>query len=107
MKKKYLRTIIALIILCAAFYFSFNSVMNALVNSNASKETVVPDICGKTIDEALEILSESGLALIGENTENNNFDKGIISKQFPAAQGKIREGSVIKVIVTPASSAAL
>ncbi|MDR2860514.1 MAG: hypothetical protein LBV66_01615, partial [Elusimicrobiota bacterium] len=59
-RKKHLAVAIAIILVLVSLYLSFNMVMDALVHSD--KEVQVPDITGKNVVEAVNILSAGGLA---------------------------------------------
>jgi serine/threonine-protein kinase len=99
MKKKHLGIFVALIILVVAGYFSFNMIMNALIHSD--KEVIVPDITGKKMGEAFDILSASGLAIIKETDElNYDFAPGTVIRQSPPPDMTVREGKIVKITVS-------
>ncbi|MDR2772577.1 MAG: PASTA domain-containing protein [Elusimicrobiota bacterium] len=98
MNLRYLRVIIALIIISAAFIFSFNSVMNALSHSSSNEEIEVPDITGKTVAQALDILEPTGFGFIIEYEEGAG-SSAVIKSQSPSAGSNQREGSIVKVVI--------
>jgi serine/threonine-protein kinase len=99
MKKKHLGILIAIVVIVVAIYISFNLVMNAIIHSN--KEVEVADVTGKTIAEALDIFSASGLAIIKEAEETDlNSKAGIVLRQSPTSGINVRQGQVVKITVS-------
>ncbi|MDR2709532.1 MAG: PASTA domain-containing protein [Elusimicrobiota bacterium] len=97
--KRHLGILICIIVIVVTAYFSANFVMDALVHSN--KEIEVPNITGKSLDEALEILAPLNLSLSREGQEiNANIAQDSVVRQTPPAGTRVREGKVIKVIVS-------
>jgi len=76
----------------------FNWTLETLIHSR--KEVVVPNLTGKTIFEALELLEPLNLGMKKAAVE---FDKtlptGVIIRQNPAAGMTVREGRIIKVTI--------
>jgi len=96
---KFLRTVTALAVVGAAFYFAFNMVMDAFVR--AKREVVIPNIVGKSLYEAVEELSNMGCGLKKESEEfNRTLPAGVIIRQDPPAGMKVKEGKVVKVSVS-------
>ncbi|MCL2390337.1 MAG: PASTA domain-containing protein, partial [Endomicrobia bacterium] len=96
---KFLKLFIVFAIIFAAFYYSFNTVMSAVIHSK--KEITLPDIKGKSLAEAVEELSVSGLGLKKEGEEfSNSVPPGIILRQTPPAGMNIREGKIVKVTIS-------
>ena len=99
MYKKFVKLFIVLAIIVAACYYSFNIVMSAVIHSK--KEITLPDIKGKSLTEAVEELSASGLGLRKEGEEfSNSVPPGIILRQTPPAGMNIREGKIVKVTIS-------
>ena len=72
-------------------------------NLTEPKELAIPDLKGKTAQEAEKILAESGIILeYGDEEYNKEIEAGkIISQDPPYKQNyNIKEGSTIKVIVS-------
>jgi serine/threonine-protein kinase len=73
--------------------------MNAIIHSN--KEVQVADVTGKTIAEALDILSASGLAIIKETEETDTKSlPGIVLRQSPTGGINVRQGQIIKITIS-------
>ncbi|MDR1952517.1 MAG: PASTA domain-containing protein [Elusimicrobiota bacterium] len=97
-KNRHLIIFVSIIVILIFSYFSFNLIMNAIIHSN--KEIAAPNVEGKSIDEAFNILSSSGLALIKEGEETAPEDMfGLVLKQTPPPGVKIRQGRVIRVLI--------
>lgn len=79
--------------------FIVNVVIESIVHSR--KEIVTPNIEGKSLMEALSIVSKSGLGLkkMGESF-NASLPEGTIISQVPKGGMVIREGRFINVIVS-------
>ena len=72
-------------------------------NMTEPKELAIPDLRGKTTQEAEQILAESGIIIeYGDEEYNKEVEAGkIISQEPPYKQNyNIKEGSTIKVIVS-------
>jgi serine/threonine-protein kinase len=80
-------------------YLLFNWTMTALVHARG--EVMVPDLHGKSLDEAMTELSTMNLGLKKEGEE---FDQGqppgTIVRQNPAAGMAVREGKIIRVTIS-------
>lgn len=96
---------IAIIIIAILIVASFtgmwmvNTVMNAVVHNR--KEVIVPDIEGKTINEALTILSEKNLSLykVAEKFDTN-VPAGSIISQSPPPGLTVREGKAVESVIS-------
>ncbi len=65
------------------------------------KEVLVPELTGRTIAEALKIVSEKNLGLKQEGSEfNETIPVGTITRQKPEGGLIVREGKMIRVIVS-------
>lgn len=65
------------------------------------KEQIVPPLTGKPVAAALDMVSPLNLALRKEGTEfNSSVPVGAILRQTPPAGTKVREGKVIRVVVS-------
>jgi len=85
------------IILIVLIYFSFSWTMESVVHQR--KEVIVPDIKGKSVVKALEILSQNKLAmqLVGYEF-NDSVPAGTVLRQNPQSGISAREGRIIKVV---------
>ncbi len=96
---------IAIIIIAILIVASFtgmwmvNTVMNAVIHNR--KEVIVPDIEGKTINEALTILSEKNLSLykVAEKFDTN-VPAGSIISQSPPPGLTVREGKAVESVIS-------
>ena len=68
-------------------------------NSSEEEDTQIetPDLRGKTLKEAKEIIKELGLELELNEKEENNINEGVISNQIPFPGIKINKNSKIYV----------
>lgn len=81
----------------AVSYFSLEWLMRQIVH--ARKEVPVPVLTGKTLRQAIDILSREGLALAKESEEfTSSIPAGSIIKQYPLAGTKVREGKIVRVV---------
>ncbi len=72
----------------------------AVVVSRGAKQVELPDLKGKTVDEARVILSNIG-AKFGEiKRETNDFEAGLIFSQSPVAGTTIEAGSIVNIMVS-------
>jgi len=80
-------------------FLSFHWVASALLHSRP--EVPVPDVTGKSLEQALDLLSGTNLGLFKESVE---FDEGVppgsILRQVPPAGLKVREGKMIRVVLS-------
>jgi serine/threonine-protein kinase len=78
---------------------SLQLVLNAVLHSR--REVVVPDLTGKRLDQALDVLSPLGLALAKEGVEfDENLPAGAVLRHVPPAGLKVREGKIIHVTLS-------
>lgn len=78
-------------------YFSFSWTVETVVHHR--KEVIVPDIKGKSVMTALQLLSENNLAAKIEGFE---FDDSVpistVLRQSPSAGTTVREGKIVKIV---------
>lgn len=70
------------------------------IGGNEVKQVKVPNIIGKSFDEAKKEIEALGLKLEREKTENSDKPDGEILRSDPAADTMINKGSIIKVVVS-------
>ncbi len=100
--KKYIEISIVSIVLLVIIYLLINWTIKGIVHSK--KEIIVPKIEGKTLSEAVEILSLVGLGIIKEAEEfNSHLPPDTVIRQIPPAGMTVREGKIIKVILSKGS----
>jgi len=97
--KKFIKFILATFASIVFGVLIFNQLMGIVVSQK--KEIMVPDLTGKTVGQALEILSKQDLYIkkAGEQY-NENIPDGSIIFQDPPPASVVKEGKVIKVIVS-------
>jgi serine/threonine-protein kinase len=77
----------------------FNGLMGWLLHSH--EEVAVPSVVGKSVGDALEVLSRSGLTLIQESVEfDESVPAGAVLRQRPNSGMTVRKGRVIRVVVS-------
>jgi len=98
-KHKVLSTIIGLFLL---FAISLGGTIG-IANATRAKDVAIPNLVGKTAEEAKQILKESKLKYVEEEPEyNTEYEAGqIISQNPPFVEGrKVKEESSIKVVLS-------
>ena len=98
-KHKILSSIVALFLL---FVISLGATVG-IANATRPKEVAIPNLVGKTVDEAKKMLTESKLKYVeGEPEYNIEYEAGKIISQEPAfVDGRnIKENTEVKVIVS-------
>jgi serine/threonine-protein kinase len=81
------------------FYVLFNWTMSALVHSR--RDVMIPDISGKSLNDAISALSAVNLGLKKESEEfDQNVPAGVVIRQSPPAGMTVKEGKLIKVTVS-------
>ncbi len=98
-KHKVLSSIVGL---CLLFAISLGGTI-AVANATRPKEIEIPNLVGKTVDEAKQILEESKLNYVENGSEyNTEYQEGqIISQNPPFVQGrKIKENTEVKVVIS-------
>lgn len=66
----------------------------------AQKFVNIPDVTGKSIDEASEILKKKGLDVQYEYDENSSEKKDTVIRQNPLQGGKVKEGYTVKLVLS-------
>jgi len=98
-KGKAVLLVVAAVAGMAFFYVLFDWTMSVLVHSR--KEVMVPDLHGKSLDDAMSLLS---LLDLGIKKDGEDFDQalppGTIVRQNPVAGMMVREGKIIKVVIS-------
>jgi Uncharacterized protein conserved in bacteria len=80
-------------------YFIFNWTMSALIH--AKKEVMIPDLKGKSLTEAVAVLSSLNVGIRKEGEEpDQSLPAGTIIRQNPLAGMSVREGKIIRVTVS-------
>lgn len=97
--KKIFEWVIWSIVLAVFAFWGANRLINALVHTKA--ERVVPNLVGKSIVDGLNITSSMNIYIqkIGDDF-NAAIPAGLIMSQTPLSGSIVREGKVIKVVVS-------
>src|SRR3989338_3387501 len=83
----------------AGVYFSFKWAIGAVIHSRPV--VMVPDLNGKSVSDALTLLSRTHLGLIKEGEQfDKRFPAGTIVRQNPTAGMMVRERHVIKITLS-------
>lgn len=99
--------VIAMIVLAvvagrAAGLFKVKPAVTAEENKD---EVKVPDVRGKTLEEAKDILNEKNLGYkLGEEIDSNKYDKGEVAKQSPASGDKVKKNTQILLQLSTGAS---
>src|SRR5215210_2278365 len=73
-----------------------------LVVSEGREQVSVPDVVGKSEDEARNTLEGAGLRAEVSQEESEAEEPGTVLRQDPASGGKLDKGSAVKVVVAEA-----
>jgi len=77
----------------------FNWTISVIIHKR--KEVIVPSLIGKSLMQAFDIISKYNLSLKKIASEfNENFPAGTITRQDPTPGMMVREGKVIKVVLS-------
>ncbi|MFC1501024.1 PASTA domain-containing protein [Elusimicrobiota bacterium] len=99
MTKKKARIIFAVVVLAIFSYLLFIWTMAAIVRSK--NEVIVPDIKGKSVYEALSLVSEQNMGLKKHGEEfDDSLPAGVVIKQSPPSGLKVKEGKIVKVVIS-------
>ncbi|MCH7524818.1 MAG: PASTA domain-containing protein, partial [Bacteroidetes bacterium] len=83
---------------------SINSIMLSVLNTRP--EVVVPDLQGKSISEALQIVSDIDLALKQEGIEfDDGLPAGTVLQQQPPSGMNVRTGRAIRIVLSKGGEA--
>ncbi len=101
--RKTIKIVIELVVLLIMFVlfglYGINQLMSVIVHSR--REVTVPNLTGKSIEEALDILSKDNIHLMKEGEQySNKMPPGYIIFQIPSAGNTMRENRAVKVIIS-------
>jgi eukaryotic-like serine/threonine-protein kinase len=98
-KRPGLNFLLMVLFVLGASALAFQWALNAALHTR--KEVAVPDLSGKSLEQALDILSPLGLSLAKESVEfDENFPAGAVLRQAPPAGLSVREGKVVRVTLS-------
>lgn len=97
--KKFIKLILATFASIVFGVLIFNQLMGIVVHQK--KEIMIPDLTGRTVRQAFQILSDQDLYIkkVGEQY-NENIPDGSIIFQEPLPGSVVKKGKVIKVIIS-------
>ncbi len=97
--KKILKGAILLFFIGLIFILVFDITMRLFVRHR--KEVMVPDLVGKSVNYALDILSKNNLYIkkVGQQY-NEKIPEGSIITQMPFPGSVVKEGKIIKVVIS-------
>ncbi|MEW6042018.1 MAG: PASTA domain-containing protein, partial [Elusimicrobiota bacterium] len=100
--KKFIEFLIVGLILVFAVYLALYWVIGAVVHKRS--EVLVPQLNGKSLTQAMDILYPLKLGIIKEGEEyNSQIPPGTIVRQVPPPGMMVREGKIIKVTLSKGS----
>ena len=95
----HVKIIIIAVVFVSVLYVIFNWSMAAVIHSK--KDVVIPNLQGKSVYEALTVLSSQGLSLRKDAEE---FDKtlpaGLVIRQNPLAGMKVKDGKTVRITIS-------
>lgn len=98
-KRPWFLVITAVFIVLAVLGFSINRIMTALLHSRP--EIVVPKLEGKSLTDALAILSPMDLSLQQDGTDfDESLPAGTVIRQQPPSGMQVRAGRSIRVVIS-------
>jgi eukaryotic-like serine/threonine-protein kinase len=98
-RRPWLTFLLVVLFVVAAGAISLQWALNAALHTRA--EVVVPDLSGKNLEQAMDVVSPMGLSLAKEGVEfDENFPSGAVLRQAPPAGLTVREGKVIRVTIS-------
>ena len=93
------KNVIVSVIALIAAYFLFEWVMTGIIHSR--KEVMVPDIKGKSLSEAVSLLSPLNLGIKKEDEEfDKDYPAGTVVRQNPLPGISVREGKIVRVTIS-------
>jgi serine/threonine-protein kinase len=98
-KKKENKTLVVLGFIFAALAVITASIVLILPKLLASKDVTIPNVTGKTVDEAVSILTKNGLKISAENkkTTSDTIAEGKVVKTDPAIGRSVKKGSTVTI----------
>jgi eukaryotic-like serine/threonine-protein kinase len=86
-------------VILAAAYLVFNWTMSGIIHSR--KEVMVPDLKGRSLSEAVTLLSPLNLGIKKESEEfDKTYPAGTVIRQNPTPGITVREGKIVRVTIS-------
>ncbi|MCG3204543.1 MAG: hypothetical protein KCHDKBKB_01258 [Elusimicrobia bacterium] len=99
LKRPWVIACLGVLIVMGVLSFSINRIMTALLHSRP--EVVVPKVEGKSLSDALALVSPMGLSLQQDGTDfDDSLPAGTILRQQPPSGMQVRSGRSIRVVVS-------
>ena len=77
------------------------------LTSDKEEKVEVPDVVGKTEEEAIDMLNDVGLGYkIASREESEQYEKGIVMKQSPESGKRAKKNSQIELVISSGKEAA-
>ncbi|MCB4756318.1 MAG: PASTA domain-containing protein [Elusimicrobia bacterium] len=104
LRKPWVIIVLTLFVIAGVAAFSVNQIMQTLLHARA--EVIVPNLEGKGLMEALEIVSHLQLSLKQDGSEfDESLPAGTILRQQPPSGMQVREGRSIRVVLSKGGQA--
>ena len=94
------KTIIGAIIAVLILVLGATGAVMMFKNSTSDKEITVPNVVGKSKDDAKKILESAGFKFIEAGEKKSDEKEGTVLEMFPEANSKLKPNSEIRVIVS-------
>ncbi|OGS22489.1 MAG: hypothetical protein A2252_01480 [Elusimicrobia bacterium RIFOXYA2_FULL_39_19] len=102
MKKKYIEIALVTVISIFVVIFVINWSIKALIHNRT--DVIVPKIEGRSLQEAIDIVSLLGLGVIKDGEEYNaKLPPGTVIRQLPYPGMTVREGKIIRITLSKGS----
>ena len=99
LRRPWFLALLSFLLVCAVVAFSINRIMIALLHSRP--EVVVPKLEGKSLQDALAIVSPLDLSLQQDGTDfDESLPAGTILRQQPPSGMQVRAGRAIRVVIS-------
>ncbi|MGI6177626.1 MAG: Stk1 family PASTA domain-containing Ser/Thr kinase [Eubacterium sp.] len=71
-----------------------------VILSSGNTEIILPDLSGKTYDEAADLLSSMGLEITQGESVESDIEKDLIASQYPASGTQMEKGDTVTVYLS-------
>ena len=101
--------IVAAIIIGVVAFIVIGNIMGLFGKSTGKEETAVeapsgmvavPDLVGKTMDEAAQLLTEAGLTAAAERSESTQYDKDVVISQDMEPGTQVATGTQLRIVIS-------
>ncbi len=101
-KKKRRRTAIIVAIIAVVAVIAIAGIAYALISGAAAVEKIsVPDVVGKTQQEATQIIEDAGLEVgMVSSKYDNDVEQGNVISQSPTAEEEVDKGSKVNLVIS-------